>query len=320
MENLKYTNTGNKDTRSGFGEGMLELGRKNDKVVALCADLKGSLKLGAFAKEFPERFFQSGIAEANMISTGAGLSLNGMIPFVTTFAVFATGRVYDQIRQSVAYSKANVKICASHAGITLGEDGATHQILEDIGLMKMLPDMTVINTCDFNQTKAATIAIADYRGPVYLRFGRPSVPNFTPADQKFEIGKAIKIREGSDVSIFATGHMVWEALMAAEDLEKKGISAEVIDIHTIKPLDERAVLESVAKTKAVITAEEHFVAGGMGEEIASLLAMNNPAPMEFVAINNKFGQSGRPEELMKAYGLDSEHISQAAEKVIRRKK
>lgn len=319
MEKQSFTNTGNKDTRSGFGAGLLELGRTNESVVALAADLKGSVKMDAFAKEFPDRFFQAGIAEANMIGVGAGLALSGKIPFVASFAAFVTGRVYDQIRQSVAYSETNVKICASHAGITLGEDGATHQILEDIGLMRMLPHMVVINPCDYNQTKAATIAIAEYRGPVYLRFGRPGVPNFTPEDQKFEIGKAVRMTEGKDVSIFATGHLVWESLMAAQQLESKGISAEVINIHTIKPLDKKAILESVIKTGAAVSAEEHFIAGGMGEAIAGLLALNRPAPMEYVAIDDKFGQSGTPAQLMKAYGLDAQHIAEAAEKAIARK-
>lgn len=315
----KFTNTGNKDTRSGFGAGLFELGKQNENVVALCADLTGSLKMDAFAKEFPERFFQAGIAEANMIGVGSGLALSGKIPFVGSFAAFVTGRVYDQIRQSVAYSETNVKIAASHAGITLGEDGATHQILEDIGLMKMLPNMVVINPCDYNQTKAATIAAGNYNGPVYLRFGRPGVPNFTPEDQKFEIGKALKLIDGKDVTIFATGHLVWEAIQAAEALEQEGINAEVINIHTIKPLDIEAVLESVAKTRAVVCAEEHFIAGGMGESIASTLAANTPAPVEFVAINDKFGQSGTPSALMKAYGLDAEHIVEAAKKAIARK-
>ncbi len=315
----KFTNTGNKDTRSGFGAGLYELGNQNENVVALCADLTGSLKMDAFAKEHPDRFFQAGIAEANMIGVGAGLALNGKIPFVGSFAAFVTGRVYDQIRQSVAYSETNVKIAASHAGITLGEDGATHQILEDLGLMKMLPNMVVINPCDYNQTKAATIAAGNYQGPVYLRFGRPGVPNFTPEDQEFVIGKAVNLIEGKDVTIFATGHLVWEAIQAAEALEQEGISAEVINIHTIKPLDVEAVLNSVAKTKAVVCAEEHFIAGGMGESIASVLAANAPAPVEFVAINDKFGQSGTPAQLMKAYGLDAEHIVEAAKKAISRK-
>lgn len=315
----KFINTGNKDTRSGFGAGLFELGRQNENVVALCADLTGSLKMDAFAKEFPERFFQAGIAEANMIGVGAGLALSGKIPFVGSFAAFVTGRVYDQIRQSVAYSETNVKIAASHAGITLGEDGATHQILEDIGLMKMLPNMVVINPCDYNQTKAATIAAGNYNGPVYLRFGRPGVPNFTPENQKFEIGKALKLIDGCDVTVFATGHLVWEALQAAEILEKDGIKAEIINIHTIKPLDVKAVLESVGKTGAAVCAEEHFIAGGMGESITGVLAQNKPAPVEFVAINDTFGQSGTPSELMKAYGLDAEHIVEAAKKAIARK-
>lgn len=316
----KYINTGNKDTRSGFGAGLVEAARQNPDVVALTADLKGSVKMDEFAAEFPERFFQCGIAEANMINVAAGLSLNGKIPFAGTFAAFATGRVYDQVRMCVAYSETNVKIAASHAGITLGEDGATHQILEDIGLMRMLPGMVVINPCDYNQTKAATIAAANHNGPVYLRFGRPSVPNFTPADQPFEIGKAIKLIEGKDVSIFATGHLVWEALLAQEVLEKEGISAEVIDIATIKPLDSEAVLASVAKTGCLVTAEEHFIAGGMGELIAGLLSSKNPAPQEYVAIADRFGQSGTPDELMKAYGLDAEHIVLAAKKAVARKR
>lgn len=319
MERPTFTNTGNKDTRSGFGAGLLELGRTNESVVALTADLKGSLKMDAFAKEFPDRFFQAGIAEANMIGVGAGLALGGKIPFVGSFAAFAAGRVYDQIRQSVCYSETNVKICASHAGITLGEDGATHQILEDIGLMRMLPHMTVINPCDYNQTKAATLAAARHQGPVYLRFGRPSVPNFTAPDQPFEIGKALRLIEGKDVSVFATGHLVWEALQAARMLEEQGIFAEVIDIHTIKPLDDRAVLESVAKTGAAVSAEEHFIAGGLGEAIAGVLALNRPAPLEYVAINDTFGQSGTPDQLMKAYGLDAQHIVQAALKAVARK-
>ena len=315
----KYIDTGTKDTRSGFGEGLLELGKQMDNVVALTADLKGSVKMDAFAKEFPQRFFQCGIAEANMINTAAGLSLSGKIPFVGTFAAFATGRVYDQVRMCVSYSETNVKIAASHAGITLGEDGATHQILEDIGLMRMLPGMVVINPCDFNQTKAATISAGKHNGPVYLRFGRPSVPNFTPENQEFVIGKAILLNEGKDVSIFATGHLVWEALNAAEELEKEGISAEVINIATIKPLDVKAVMESVNKTGCAVTAEEHFIAGGMGEMIAGVLAAEKPVPVEYVAINDRFGQSGTPAELMKAYGLDAEHIVAAAKKAIKRK-
>lgn len=319
MEREQFINTGNKDTRSGFGAGLSIAGNNNANVVALCADLTGSLKMDAFAKEHPDRFFQAGIAEANMTGVGAGLALAGKIPFVGSFAAFATGRVYDQIRQSIAYSNTNVKIAGSHAGITLGEDGATHQILEDIGLMRMLPNMVVINPCDYNQTKAATVAAAEYVGPVYLRFGRPSVANFTPENQNFEIGKALKLIDGKDVSIFATGHLVWEAIQAAETLEKEGIHAEVINIHTIKPLDVKAVLESAAKTKAVVVAEEHFIAGGLGELIAGTLAANKPAPVEYVAIDNKFGQSGTPGELMKAYGLDAENIVKAVKKVIVRK-
>jgi len=315
----KFEYTEKKDTRSGFGAGLYELGKTNPNVVALCADLIGSLKMDNFVKEFPERFFQCGIAEANMIGLAAGLTIGGKIPFAGTFANFATGRVYDQIRQSVAYSGKNVKICASHAGLTLGEDGATHQIMEDIGLMKMLPGMVVINPCDYNQTKAATIAIAEYNGPVYLRFGRPSVPNFTPANQKFEIGKAVLLNEGSDVSIFATGHLVWKAIEAAEILEKEGISAEIINIHTIKPLDSEAILKSVSKTKAVVTAEEHLMHGGLGDSIAQLLGRKLPTPLEMVAVDDKFGESGKPEELLKKYGIDTENIVQAAQKVIRRK-
>ncbi len=315
----KYTSTGNKDTRSGFGDGLLEAGKKNENVVALCADLTGSLKMDAFKNEFPDRFIQAGIAEANMIGLAAGLTIGGKIPFTGTFANFSTGRVYDQIRQSVAYSDKNVKIAASHAGLTLGEDGATHQILEDIGLMKMLPGMTVINPCDYNQTKAATLAVAEHHGPVYLRFGRPKVPVFMPENEKFEIGKAITLIQGTDVSIFATGHLVWEALQAAEELAAKGISAEVINIHTIKPLDDQAVLASVAKTKCVVTAEEHMRHGGLGDSIAQLLSRENPTPMEYVAVNDSFGESGTPEELMKKYGLDAAHIVKATEKVIKRK-
>ena len=315
----KYTNTGSKDTRSGFGAGMTELGQKNENVVALCADLIGSLKLDEFIKNHPERFFQIGIAEANMIGIAAGLTIGGKIPFTGTFANFSTGRVYDQIRHSVAYSDKNVKICASHAGLTLGEDGATHQILEDIGLMKMLPGMTVINTCDFNQTKAATIAIADHHGPVYLRFGRPVVPNFTPENGKFEIGKAVVLNEGSDVTIIATGHLVWEALIAAEALEEKGIMAEVINIHTIKPLDEEAILKSLAKTKCIVTAEEHNVIGGLGESVARVLSLHHPAPQEFVAVQDSFGESGTPEQLMEKYQLNHQAIEAAVERVMKRK-
>ena len=314
-----FTNTGNKDTRSGFGAGLLEAGRKNPDIMALCADLTGSLKMDEFAKEFPDRFIQCGIAEANMIGTAAGLALSGKIPFAGSFANFLTGRVYDQVRQSVAYSDTNVKLCASHAGITLGEDGATHQIMEDIGLMRMLPNLTVINSCDYNQTKAATIAIADYPGPVYLRFGRPSVPNFTPADQKFEIGKALRMIEGKDVTIFATGHLVWESIVAAQELAKIGISAELINIHTIKPLDIKTVIESVAKTGAVVCAEEHLIAGGMGELVSGLLARKLPSPVEFVAVDDMFGQSGLPSELLKEYRLDSGSIVEAVKRVIVRK-
>jgi len=315
----KYIDTGKKDTRSGFGAGLTELGKTNENVVALCADLIGSLKMDDFKKNHPKRFFQIGIAEANMIGIAAGMTIGGKIPFTGTFANFSTGRVYDQIRQSVAYSDKNVKICASHAGLTLGEDGATHQILEDIGLMKMLPGMTVINTCDYNQTKAATMAIADYKGPVYLRFGRPKVANFTPEDQTFEIGKAVKLQDGNDVTIVATGHLVWEALLAAETLNEQGISAEVINIHTIKPLDDQAILESVAKTGCIVTAEEHNVLGGLGESVARVLAANNPKPQEFVATQDTFGESGTPEQLMEKYGLNASAIVKAANKVIARK-
>ena len=318
--NKKFTYTEKKDTRSGFGVGLHELGKKNPNVVALCADLTGSLKMDAFLKDFPERFFQIGIAEANMMGIAAGLTIGGKIPFTGTFANFSTGRVYDQIRQSIAYSGKNVKICASHAGLTLGEDGATHQILEDLGLMKMLPGMVVINPCDFNQTKAATMAIADYEGPVYLRFGRPAVPNFTAADQKFEIGKAVLLQEGKDVSIFATGHLVWKAIEAIEILEQKGISAELINIHTIKPLDDQAILKSVAKTKCVVSAEEHQMNGGLGDSIAQLLSRHVPAPQEFVAVNDSFGESATPDELMQKYRLDTVNIVEAALKVIARKK
>jgi len=314
-----YTYSESKDTRSGFGAGLLEAGRRNPNVVALCADLIGSLKMDAFVKEFPERFIQTGIAEANMIAIAAGLTIGRKIPFTGTFANFATGRVYDQIRQSVAYSGKNVKICASHAGLTLGEDGATHQILEDIGLMKMLPNMVVINTCDFNQTKAATLAIAEYDGPVYLRFGRPVVPNFTPADQVFEIGKAVMLNEGKDVSIFATGHLVWKAIEAGHILAEKGIDAEIINIHTIKPLDNEAVLKSIAKTRCVVTAEEHQRNGGLGDSIAQLLAMHYPTPMEMVAVNDSFGESGTPDELMVKYGLDTPNIVEAALRAVARK-
>ncbi len=315
----KYTYTEKKDTRSGFGAGLLEAGKKNENVVALCADLIGSLKMNDFIKEFPDRFVQVGIAEANMIGIAAGMTIGGKIPFTGTFANFSTGRVYDQIRQSVAYSDKNVKICASHAGLTLGEDGATHQILEDIGMMKMLPGMTVINPCDYNQTKAATIAIAEHEGPVYLRFGRPVIPVFTPADQKFEIGKAWMVNEGTDVSIFATGHLVWEAILAGEKLAEEGINAEIINIHTIKPLDEEAVLNSVKKTGCVVSCEEHNRFGGLGESIAQLLAKELPTPMEFVAVDDSFGESGTPAELMKKYGLDSSNIVDAVKRVMKRK-
>ncbi len=314
-----YTDTGKKDTRSGFGAGLTELGRTNPNVVALCADLIGSLKMQDFIDENPERFFQVGIAEANMMGMAAGLTIGGKIPFAGTFANFATGRVYDQIRQSIAYSGKNVKICASHSGVTLGEDGATHQILEDIGLMKMLPGMTVINTCDFNQTKAATLAIAEHDGPVYLRFGRPKVANFTPEDQKFEIGKAVQLYEGDDVTIIATGHLVWEAIQAAQKLSEKGISADVINIHTIKPLDAEAIIKSVKKTGCVVTAEEHNFLGGLGESVARTLAENNPAPQEFVATQDTFGESGTPEQLFEKYGLNAEAIIKATEKVLKRK-
>ena len=308
-----------KDTRSGFGAGLTELGKQNKNVVALCADLTGSLKMGDFAKNHPERFFQVGIAEANMMGMAAGLTIGGKIPFTGTFANFSTCRVYDQIRQSIAYSGKNVKICASHAGLTLGEDGATHQTLEDIGLMKMLPGMIVINPCDYNQTKSATIAIANYEGPVYLRFGRPKVPNFTPENQKFEIGKAICLKEGSDVSIFATGHLVWESLEAAKKLKQDGISAEVINIHTIKPLDKNAILTSVEKTKCVVTAEEHQMNGGLGDSICQLLSKKLPTPLEMVAVNDTFGESGPPMQLMEKYGLTSKDIVSTAKKAISRK-
>ncbi|MDF0708735.1 transketolase family protein [Flagellimonas okinawensis] len=315
----KYTDQGKQDTRSGFGAGMTELGRTNPNVVALCADLIGSLKIETFIEENPKRFFQVGIAEANMMGIAAGLTIGGKIPFASSFANFATGRVYDQIRQSIAYSDKNVKICASHAGLTLGEDGATHQILEDIGLMKMLPGMTVINPCDYNQTKAATIAIAEHHGPVYLRFGRPKVANFTPVDQTFEIGKALMLSEGTDVTILATGHLVWQALLAAENLENQGISAEVINIHTIKPLDDKAILDSVKKTGCVVTAEEHNYLGGLGESVARVLATHHPTPQEFVATQDTFGESGTPDQLMEKYGLNNKAIEAAVLKVLKRK-
>ena len=317
MENFTYTEK--KDTRSGFGDGLTELGLKNENIVALCADLTGSLKMKEFKNNHPERFFQVGIAEANMMGIAAGLTIGGKIPFTGTFANFSTGRVYDQIRQSIAYSGKNVKICASHAGITLGEDGATHQILEDIGMMKMLPGMTVINTCDYNQTKAATLAIADHVGPVYLRFGRPKVPVFTNPNQKFEIGKGIKLIEGNDVTIVATGHLVWESIEAAKILNQSGISAEVINIHTIKPLDEKIILESVSKTKCIVSAEEHNYLGGLGESISRVLSKNMPLPQEFVATKDTFGESGTPAELMKKYGLNSDSIVEKVKKVINRK-
>ena len=316
---IEYINQGSKDTRSGFGAGLTELGRTNPNVVALCADLIGSLKMDQFIKENPERFFQIGIAEANMIGIAAGLTIGGKIPFTGTFANFSTGRVYDQIRQSIAYSDKNVKICASNAGVTLGEDGATHQILEDIGLMKMLPGMTVINTCDYNQTKAATIAIAAFEGPVYLRFGRPSVANFTPVDQQFEVGKGLLLQEGTDVTIVATGHLVWEALEAAKILNEQGIRAEVINIHTIKPLDDDTIIKSVAKTGCIVTAEEHNYMGGLGESVARVLALNHPTPQEFVATQDTFGESGTPAQLMDKYGLNKEAIVTASQKVIQRK-
>ncbi|WP_417612905.1 transketolase family protein [Owenweeksia hongkongensis] len=315
----KYTDQGSKDTRSGFGAGLSELGKTNENVVALCADLTGSLKMGDFKKAHPDRFFQVGIAEANMMGIAAGMTVGGKIPFTGTFANFSTGRVYDQIRQSIAYSDKNVKICASHAGLTLGEDGATHQILEDIGLMKMLPGMTVINPCDYNQTKAATIAIAEHQGPVYLRFGRPKVANFTPEDQKFEIGKAVMLNEGTDVTIIATGHLVWKAIEAGEALAEQNISAEIINIHTIKPLDDEAILKSVAKTGCVVTAEEHQMNGGLGDSVSNLLAREMPTPQEYVAVNDSFGESGKPEDLMIKYGLSTQNIVEAAKKAMSRK-
>ena len=318
LKELQYINQ--QDTRSGFGAGIYELGKKNKNVVALCADLAGSLKLDKFIEEFPERYIQCGVAEANMIGVAAGLTIGGKIPFPTTFANFATGRVYDQIRQSIAYSNKNVKIAASHAGLTLGEDGATHQILEDIGLMRMLPNMTVINPCDYNQTKAATMAVAEHIGPVYLRFGRPKVANFIPENLPFEIGKALMLHEGTDVTIIATGHLVWKALEAGKILLEKGINAEIINVHTIKPLDEAAILKSVAKTGCVVTAEEHNRFGGLGEVVAQVLTTNLPAPQEFVAVNDSFGESGKPDELMAKYHLDTPDIVAAAEKVIARKR
>lgn len=313
---MKYTVIDHKDTRSGFGAGLDELADKNPNVVALCADLIGSLKMEKFIEKAPERFFQTGIAEANMMGLAAGLAIGGKIPFTGTFANFSTSRVYDQIRQSIAYSNKNVKICASHAGLTLGEDGATHQVLEDIGMMKMLPGMVVINPCDFNQTKAATIAIADYEGPVYLRFGRPVVPNFIPEDMKFEIGKGILMQEGTDVTIVATGHLVWESLVAAEELAKEGISCEVINIHTIKPLDEEIILKSVEKTGKIVTAEEHNILGGLGESVAGMLARKRPTRQEFVAVNDTFGESATPAELMKKYEIDAEAVLKAVQRIL----
>jgi transketolase len=314
-----YTFTDKKDTRSGFGAGLVEVARQNPNVVALCADLTGSLKMDAFKKEFPERFFQVGIAEANMMGLAAGMTIGGKIPYTGTFANFSTGRVYDQLRQSIAYSGKNVKVCASHAGLTLGEDGATHQILEDIGMIRMLPHFTVINTCDYNQTKAATIAIADYPHPVYLRFGRPVIPIFTPADQKFEIGKAWHVNQGRDVTIICTGHLVWEAIKAGEILAQQGIDADILNIHTIKPLDNAAILESALKTRCVVTAEEHQINGGLGDAVAGLLARNLPTPIEMVAVQDSFGESGTPEQLMEKYGLTAKNIVEKVQAVIQRK-
>lgn len=314
----KYEYSDMKDTRSGFGDGLLEAGKRNKNIIALCADLTGSLKMNGFRDAFPDRFYQAGIAEANMMGVAAGLTIGGKIPFTGTFANFSTGRVYDQIRQSIAYSGKNVKICASHAGLTLGEDGATHQILEDIGMMKMLPGMTVINPCDYHQTKAATIAIAEHDGPVYLRFGRPKWPVFTPENQSFEIGKAVTFQEGRDLTIIATGHCVWESLKAAEILEAEGKSVEVINIHTIKPLDEEAILKSVQKTGRVLTAEEHQMNGGLGDSVAQLLARKLPSPQEMVAVNDSFGESGKPEELFEKYGLGSKSIVEAAHRLLNR--
>ncbi len=315
----EYISKGTSDTRSGYGAAMTILGEKNPNVVALCADLVGSLKIQPFIDAHPKRFFQAGISEANMIGMAAGLATGGKIPFPSTFANFATGRVYDQIRQSVAYSHKNVKISASHAGITLGEDGATHQILEDLGMMKMLPGMVVINPCDYNQTKAATLAAAEYYGPVYLRFGRPKWPIFTPEDQKFEIGKAIQMNEGSDVTIVATGHLVWQSLEAARELEKEGINVDLINIHTIKPLDDAAILKSVSKTGCIVTAEEHQRNGGLGDSVAQLLSLNNPTPQEYVAVNDSFGESGKPIQLMDKYGLGVKDVINAVKKAISRK-
>ena len=315
----KYTYTEMKDTRSGFGAGLLEAAKKNDDIVGLCADLTGSLKMNAFENEFPERFFQVGISEANMMSIAAGMTIGGKIPFTGTFANFSTSRVYDQIRQSIAYSNKNVKICASHAGLTLGEDGATHQVLEDIGMMKMLPGMVVINPCDYNQTKAATLAIAEYKGPVYLRFGRPKMPVFTPENQNFNIGEAVMLNEGTDVTILATGHLVWEAIEAGHVLAEQGIHAEIINIHTIKPLDANAILKSVNKTGCVVTAEEHQMNGGLGDSVAQLLAQTKPTPLEMVAVNDSFGESGVPAQLMEKYGLTRKEIVSSTLKVLKRK-
>ena len=315
----KYSYTEKKDTRSGFGSGLTYLGRTNPNVVALCADLVGSLKMNDFINENPDRFFQVGIAEANMMGIAAGLTIGGKIPFTGTFANFSTGRVYDQIRQSIAYSNKNVKICASHAGLTLGEDGATHQILEDIGLMKMLPGMVVINPCDYNQTRAATIAISKHIGPVYLRFGRPAVPVFTPENQNFEIGKSIKLQDGDDITIIATGHLVWEALEACDMLSKQGIKADVLNIHTIKPLDQNSIIHSAKKTNCVITAEEHNYLGGLGESVARVLSENYPTPMKIIGTNDTFGESGKPSELLKKYNLSSVAIFDAAKKLLKRK-
>jgi transketolase len=318
-EKINIEELGKKDTRSGFGEGLLEVGKLNNNVVALCADLTGSLKMNAFENAFPDRFFQVGIAEANMMGMAAGMTIGGKIPYTGTFANFSTSRVYDQIRQSIAYSQKNVKICASHAGLTLGEDGATHQVLEDIGMMKMLPNMTVIVPCDFNQTKQATIAIADHEGPVYLRFGRPSVPIFVKPDANFQIGKADMIIEGTDVTIVACGHLVWKAIEAAQTLQEKGISAEVINMHTIKPLDTKTVLDSISKTRCVVTAEEHMMNGGLGDSIAQILSRNTATPQEYVAVDDSFGESGKPEDLLKKYNIDTPNIIEAALKVIQRK-
>lgn len=315
----KYTVLGNNDTRSGFGDGLLEAGRNNPDIVALCSDLTDSVKMGGFKKEFPDRFFQTGIAESNMIGIASGMAISGKIPYASSFAAFATGRVYDQIRQSVAYSDANVKICGSHAGVTLGEDGATHQILEDIGLMRMMPNMVVINPCDYNQTKQATIAIANYKGPVYLRFGRPKVPIFIPEETPFEIGKALMLNEGKDVTIIATGHLVWEAIQAAEKLEGMGIDAEVINIHTIKPLDTEAILKSVEKTGCVVSCEEHQFNGGLNDAVSQLLSRSMPRPIEYIGVEDSFGESGTPEELMVKYKLKSDNIIEAAKKAISRK-